>query len=952
MNRRTPFTVGIALLVWAAATFAQAAATVLPDRTFAAESVRKFAVHRVYAMAEDRQGFLWLGSETGVSRFDGTRLEPMSPKGQGAVVHLAISATDRVFVVLQVDAVGTVVEVRDGALFPIPGLAGTIGKSVADIRFDANGGLRITSEAGAFVWNSSHDKPTLTREAVGPTTLHSFGTAVDARGRTWRVAKNGGIFRDGVETAKTPVTSGRTLWGAIKPYHDGVLVASDGGVHYHDDAGVSQFLLPGLPREVSVNTVFEDRNGDLWIATDYDGLFQIDINPLLRFVDSPDGSPTGAAFGIARAPDDSIWWSRGVGLGHVKAGQVEMISFAPERDMFSLRSLAVDAQGDIWVVNGAQGVFRLQKGILGPQNLAAGFETESNSALFLTRAGRMLLGLKGGGLAEWKGDRFAAIDGSRSACPDAIVSVAEPRADLFWFATGSAGLCRYDGKDWQRFTTADGLPENELRAVHVDSNDVVWIGGNHLGVVRFANGKFVRVPLDLGLNHEEISSIVEDLEGYLWLGTPVGLFRVDKADANAVVSGQRKYVRTRPFTVEDGLRARVFMAQFSSSGLRDGAGKLWFPNLRGLVQVDPKQMRSHPLPAPVIERVLINGKSHLDESTGIERGSGNVIVRFLAPDLRDAHRLKFFHRLEGFDSHFRDSGVAREVSYANLPAGSYVFTVSVGVADRDERRESRVRFVLVPPWYRTIWFYSALGAFVLLAFFTGHRLRLMRLRSRFDIINDERARVARDLHDTLEQSLVGLKLQLESLGRAAEDPVRIRSGLDRGRDLVGQAMRDMKGSIWALRMGATGSLDLATAISVMAGQALRGTELRFSLESRGTPYRLEPEAEQQLLRVLQEGLTNTVKYANAQEVKVLLDFVGTGLRVVLGDDGSGFGPEAGQGPKEGHFGLTGMRERAVVLGAIIDISGTNGQGTQITLNLPERWRRKPGRSNETQTEST
>ncbi|MDZ4696656.1 MAG: two-component regulator propeller domain-containing protein [Deltaproteobacteria bacterium] len=948
MNRRTPLTVGIALSVWMAATCTAAAAAVLPDRTFAAESVRKFAVHRVYAIAQDRQGFLWLGSETGVYRFDGARFDPMSPRGKGAIAHLAISEADRVFVVLRVEAKDAVVEVRDGELLVIPELGATVGRAIYDLRFDANGRLRITSEAGVFTWNPSQHGPSLTREAVDKASRDSFGMAVDTRGRRWRVAKDGMIFRDGVETAKASVTSGRTPWGAIKPYHDGVLVASDGGIRYHDEAGVSQLLLPGLPREVSVNTVFEDRNGDLWIGTDFDGLFQIDINPLLRFIDSPDGTPTGAAFGIAQAPDNSIWWTHNGGLGHVTAGQVEFVAFAPEFDMYSLRSLAVDAQGDVWVVNGDNGVFRLHNGVLGPENLAARFETEAHSALFSTQLGRMLLGRKGGGLAEWKGNRFVAIEGSQSACPDAIVSLSEPQPDLFWFATASAGLCRYDGKHWQRFTTADGLPENELRAIHVDGNDVVWIGGNHLGLVRFAKGRFVRVPLDLGLNHEEIASIVEDLEGYLWLGTPVGLFRINKVDANAVASGQRKYVRTRSFTVEDGLRARVFLTQFSRSGLRDGAGKLWFPNLRGLVQVDPQQLRTQPLPAPVIERVLINGQTQTDESTGVVRGSGNVIVRFLAPDLRNAHRLRFFHRLEGFDSDWRDSGVAREVSYANLPAGSYVFTVSVGVADRDERRESRVRFVLVPPWYRTIWFYGAVGAFVLLAFFTGHRLRLMNLRLRFDIINDERARVARDLHDTLEQSLVGLKLQIESLGRAADDPPRIRSGLDRARDLVGQAMRDMKGSIWALRLGATGNLDLATAISVMAGQALRGTELRFSLESLGTPCRLEPEAEQQLLRVLQEGLTNTVKYANAQEVKVLLDFGGAGLRVVFGDDGRGFGSEAGQGPSEGHFGLTGMRERAVVLGATIDIRGKVGHGTQITLTLPERWRRKPGRSTETE----
>jgi len=944
MNGRMPLSIGMALSLWLACATVESAE--LPDRTFAIESVRKYPIQRVYAMAQDRQGFLWLGSEMGIHRFDGNRFEIMSPRGMGAAVHFAILDDDRIVVVLRNEAIDSVVELRNGEFGPLPELGEIAGHTVSDFALDPRGRLRIVLESSVVIWDPAQHPPVVTREPVGSGMQENLAVALDAGGASWRITHGGEISRNGTAMARTVVGGGRTKWGGLTPFHDGVLVASDVGLWYHDASGSSRFRLVDLPKEFSVNTAFVDRNGDLWVATDYDGLYQLDINPLLRFIDSPDGAPAGAAFGIARAPDDSIWWTRGSGLGHITAGQVQFTTAPDELKLFLLRSLTVDLQGGVWVVDGSGRVFRFHDGIFSERALSEGLEIDVNSPIFHTRDGRMLLGLRSGGLAEWNKDRFVIVEGSKVGCPGDIVAFSEPHEGVLWFATAQAGLCHLDGKRWQHLGTADGLPENELRAIHVDGDGVVWIGGNHLGLFRYENRKFARVRLDLDLNHEEISSIVEDLEGSLWIATPVGLFRINRADANAMVLGHRSSVRTRSFTVEDGLRSRIFITRFSQSGLRDSAGTIWFPNLRGLVQVDPRQLRTPPLPEPVIERILVNGLALPKGSGEVERGSGNVIFRFLAPDLRNAHHLKFFHRLEGLESEWRDSGVTREVSYANLPAGTYTFAVAVAVADRDERREQRMTFALIPPWYRTRWFYSALVVLLLLAMVAIHRLRLMRLRLRFDIINDERARVARDLHDTLEQSLVGLKLQIESLGRSADEPLRVRSGLERARDLVGQAMRDMKGSIWALRMGAAGNLDLATAISVMAGQALRGTELRFALETRGTPYRLEPEAEQQLLRVLQEGLTNTIKYAKAQSVTVLLEFGDNGLRVVFGDDGLGFVSEGNRGPTEGHFGLSGMRERAAVLGANIEIHAKMDEGTKIVLELPQRWRRDTGRPNE------
>lgn len=973
-----------ALVLGGLAAAAHAAASDAP----APEAVRAYPdQQRVYALAEDPDGFLWLAAERALLRFDGVSFERVSPPGRQAYSALAISGLGRVVAAFQREHESGLVEVRRGQLVPLTELSAALAAPVTGMAFDADGTLWAGARTG--LWRARDAGPP-ERGLVEP--VHALAVV---RGHPWvatagavlrrggdgfsRVAQVSGVValvehdeavlavtRDGSwcelpvagEAAAPACTSlglrmdDRFAWGGAVTYRGGLLVGAAGGLVWTEGAPARPWVLPGARGDAAINALYVDRSGDLWVATDYDGLLRVRQDPIARFYGDAEGISPPVAFGLARDAAGTLWWTRPPGLGRIAGDEVELLDVPRELELFSPRAISVARDGTVWFGALAHGLGRYAKGRFSRMRPGVELPPGRVAIVFHDRAGDLWIGMDGGGLFRRAGATWQEEPGARQACPATIVSLAEVRGDHpaqgepgFWFATAGAGLCRWSAAGWRRLTVADGLPEDDLRSLFVAASGDVWIGGNREGLARLRDGRVRAVPLELGLNLEEISGIVDDAHGHLWLSSPVGLFRIDPRDVDAVLAGELARVPFLEVGPEDGLRSRVFIAQYAQSALRDEAGALWFPNLRGVVRVDPARVRPAPAPVPRIEDVRLDGASIGDGAAPVRaaQGHGNLSVRFSVADLRRGARVGLSFRLGGFESAWRPSAGQREASYANLPPGRYQFQVRAEAPDMSSPRERVVAIDLTPPLHATAWFRALLSLCAVLVALAGWRLRRWRARARQAVIADERARIARDLHDTLEQSLTGLKLQMESLRRTPDDAQAVRSFLDRGPELIAQATRDLKGSIWALRAAGAGSPDLRTALSVVAGRALRGTDVAFHLEVTGTPRRLEPEAEQQILRIVQEGLTNALKHARAGRIELALRFADGAdhaLEIELRDDGQGFAVnDPGAGPAQGHFGLAGMRERAARLGAEIEWQTQPGAGTRLRLGVPARWRR-------------
>jgi signal transduction histidine kinase len=321
--------------------------------------------------------------------------------------------------------------------------------------------------------------------------------------------------------------------------------------------------------------------------------------------------------------------------------------------------------------------------------------------------------------------------------------------------------------------------------------------------------------------------------------------------------------------------------------------------------------------------------------------SARLEIRYRALSLTDAERIQFRHMLEGFDANWVNAGSAREVTYSNLRPGKYRFRVAAGKGDGVwSDPPAAWDFSLQPAFYQARWFYatSALGA--LLVLFVAWHLRQRQIQRQFALVIEERARVAREIHDTLLQSLVGLTLQLDTVSSQWESaPAVVKQQLIRMRRQVARYIRETRQSIWDLRSPLLETRDLATALREAGENLTAGSDVRFELRLTGEPARLAPKVDDQLLRIGQEAISNAVRHAQATVVRMELEFDRAAVRLRVADDGRGFDRASAECEPEQHLGLRSMEERAFRIGAQFRIVSRPGAGTTIEATVPFSSRR-------------
>ena len=317
----------------------------------------------------------------------------------------------------------------------------------------------------------------------------------------------------------------------------------------------------------------------------------------------------------------------------------------------------------------------------------------------------------------------------------------------------------------------------------------------------------------------------------------------------------------------------------------------------------------------------------------LSHDQADVTFTFAALNYILPQKNRYTHRLEGLDRDWSPVGPETSASYVRIPPGDYVFRVRAcnndGVWNMDG---VRLRLRVTPPFWQTGWFAAAIalslaGVGVLL-----HASRLRRVRQRFLAVLDERRRLSRELHDTLEQGLAGIALQVDSarqhLGRR---PEAVEHCLETALHMVEYSREETRRTVNQLRSQALERGDIAQAVREVARELTSGGEPTVEVEVRGAPRRLSVAAEHHLFRIAQEALTNAVRHAHASRVSVSLAFTGDEVELTVSDDGRGIPPEP---PGHGfHFGLSGMRERARALGTRLEVESAPGHGTTIRV----RW---------------
>ena len=433
-----------------------------------------------------------------------------------------------------------------------------------------------------------------------------------------------------------------------------------------------------------------------------------------------------------------------------------------------------------------------------------------------------------------------------------------------------------------------------------------------------------------------IYGILEDAGGHLWLSSQSGIFRVSLAQLNA-------YSPSHPIAVDaygtaDGMNIRECSGSGHPAAWKLADGSLWFATLDGVSFIDPAHAAENRVPPPVvIEKVLVDDQARgLDQELTIQPGANRLEFQYAGLSFVAPQKVRYRYQLKGFDHGWIEAGSRRAAFYTNLPPGRYRFAVMAANNDGVwNTAGASFALRLLPHFYQTWWFYSALALAGLLLGYLVYRWRVLQVEAQWGAVLAERGRLAREIHDTLAQGFVGISVQLELVARLlATSREAALQQLDQARALVRASLAEARTSIWDLRSESAGAEDLPGRLRQSCNRIASGSPSKVYLQVKGTYRPVTRKTEEELLRIGQEAVANAVRHAEATRIDVQLIYEAARVSLQVADDGRGFEPSPERSGPEGHYGIKGMHERAEEIDAALVLESTPGGGTRISVEAP------------------
>jgi len=910
----------------------------------------------ISSIAQTRDGYLWLGTQTGLVKFDGARfttvrnLEGVSDANlwvthliEGRDGALWIGTTQRGVLKLQgaiatpfsqaegfpagpvqclfEDSEGTVWVCTPNGLARITQgkvrvLGVAEGLSSRDVRSAciAPGGTLVVGAAAAAhlsTWDGSKFVPR-TPAIPDSTVIQTMLCATD--GTVWIGTSDGLIrLRDNRQERLTTANGlvGDSILALTETRDHSVLAGTKNGFSRIRGTEIDSFRPRDGLSQSTVYSLFEDREGSLWVATKH-GLNQFVDARGISYTTS-EGLPTNNT-GPVFQDSGGIVWVGTLGGGLARFDGHRFVTLTTRDGLASnwISTLAEDTTGDLWVGTDA-GLNRLRKGrVIGTWTTRQGLPGDKVSALYRDKAGAIWVATSAG--------PAVVRDGIVRSTPDRRHNTTEPI------------LAFGEDRDHRLYAAPDRDSPllHQADALYRDSDGLLWVGTLGDGL-RLIDGEqtFNFAVLD-GLFDDVIYGITEDDQGRLWMSCSKGVFSVKRSDLRLFAARKIERFVSTPYSALEALRTVESQPGVQPAVAHTRDGRLWFSTIRGALVIDPNNFDRKLMPPEVIvEDMLVNGERRSAAAVGtLAAGRNNVEFNYTGANFITPSRISFRYMLEGHDTAWVEAGSRREAFYTNLPPGQFRFRVAACTPDKECNESTHpVAFSIAPRLYQRAWFFPLCALGIALAGGAMYQLRIRRLKDRFDLILAERGRIARELHDTLIQGFSGITMAMQAM--AARLPSsRERETLESIVADAGDAMRDARRSLAGLRRHDSAS-GLATSLTQSAQQLTESNDIRLKLNVSECQCNLPTEVEYNLLRIAQEAVLNAVKHSKARTVKVSLDSSPDRVALIVNDDGAGF--DSGGSVPVGHYGLIGMRERAAQIGAKIGIASTPGRGTTVTV---------------------
>ncbi len=729
------------------------------------------------SLAFTRDGFLWIGTEEGIARFDGATFTVHDRRNTPGLPHnLIYSLLGGRDGSLWVGTAAGLARFVEGSAHPFGAREKVPEKSIRSLLEDRDGAVWAGTWGGGLVRLTDGVATVFTTEdGLGSNEVSSL--LEDADRSLW-IATSAGLFRRGpggrIEPVSVPgarssrfrglcrdrggnlwagTDSGlyRTIAGNTRRFgaEDGLpsekiqsLAADrDGNVWAATAAGlcrisgefVSCLVAPGPIRGTPVFPLLEDSAGDLWFGTAGGGLHRFADSPFVSF-GRPEGLPSDVVLALLETRDGRIWTGTfGGGLAVLGPGGVKTFSRRDGLPNDTVVGLHEDRDGVVWAATKG-GLAAIVRDAMKPAVVPHGLPSDDLYGVTQDAAGTLWVASDSG--LSWRdGTSFRTL-GTADGLPSIRLRVlAATRDGSVWAGAAGGGLVRVRDGKVTVFGTAEGLPQATFYTIREGEDGTLWGGTLGGGLVRGRDGRFRTFTTQDGLHDDTVYEVLDDGLGNLWLTSNRGVSRVSHADLAAFEAGRLRSIPVAVLGVADGLRSAECNGAGEPAGLRARDGRLWFATLGGAAVLDPAAPASPPPPAVTrIEQVLVDGRpiSHVS-GVVLPAGRETLEVRYTAPVFRSPERARFRYRLAGFDDHPVEAGPRRTAIYTNLAPGTYEFSVEAGAHGAAYGPSSVPLAVRVEPrLYETKWFLVLCVAVVLGAAWGLHavRVRLLEARAR------------------------------------------------------------------------------------------------------------------------------------------------------------------------------------------------------------------------------
>lgn len=933
----------------------------------------------IYALGQSADGFLWIGTERGLVRFDGFHFILLQRPIDGAppigsVRHIVLDEKGNLWI--RPDN-SPLLLYRDGRFEDPFAHFDFEDDTITAMSLDHAGQLLVSGTGRQTLRYRNGRFETIADAREAPGTVLSMAETPD---RTiWMGTRDNGLFRidGGHVSGASAELAGAEISVLFAGERGGLWVGTDRGLLFWDGTRLTKPGLPSAINQLQILAMNRDREGNLWVGTNH-GLIRItsagDVSLSLVNRD-----PNNDVTAICEDSDGDIWFGGSRGLERLREGMFTTFSTAEGLPSENSGPVYVDPEGRTWFAPVSGGLRWFKDGHVVRVNVggldhdvvysisgnkdevwvgrqrggltlltsrggsfiartftqADGLAQNSVYSVHCNRDGTVWAGTVSGGLSRLKDGVFTNYSEGNGLASNSINSIVEGADGEMWFATPNGLELFADGR-WRNRSVRDGLPSANVRTIFEDSQQVLWIATS--GGLAYLSGGKLEVPRNLqDPLREQIFGIAEGKRGFLWIATSDHVLQVNRS---RLMAGLLDEVDVRSYGTTDGLQG-VEAVRRDRSMVADSFGRVWVSLNQGLAVANPKLGISNAVPVQVrIESMSVDGSQmNLQSYPKVVAGSQSITFNYVGPSLSAPERVRFRYKLDGSDRDWSGVVGLRQVAYTHLGPGSYRFRV---VASNGEGLwngpETTLPFVVEPSFWQTWWFRASFLAMFLLAIVAIYRLRMYQLTNqlnvRFQERLAERTRIAQELHDTLLQGVLSASMQLDVAEDQLPDGSPTKPLLKRVLQLMSHVSEEGRNALRGLRTAEGDDRDLELAFSRMRQEFAIDEEMGYRVIAQNNTRPLRPLIRDEVYRIGREAILNAFVHARANSIEVEVEYANGYLRVLVRDDGCGINPQVLESGRKGHWGLIGMRERSESIGATLILRSRIGTGTEVELTVP------------------